>query len=185
MDDAYISVDVETSGPIPGEYSMLSLGACLVEDINRVFYVELKPTTRKAVPEALRVSGFDLDALAGTGEEPRRAIQLFSDWVHETVGNRGPVFVGFNAAFDWSFVNWYFHSFHGDNPFGIAPIDVKSFYMGLSGVAWKETTSRRLPLEFQPAAPTGVAHNALDDARRQAEIFRRMLRAAPGKSSQT
>ena len=29
--DNYFSVDIEASGPIPGEYSMLSLGVCLVE----------------------------------------------------------------------------------------------------------------------------------------------------------
>ena len=29
-DELYVSVDVETSGPIPGEYSLLSIGACLV-----------------------------------------------------------------------------------------------------------------------------------------------------------
>jgi ribonuclease T len=28
--EIYFSVDIEASGPIPGEYSMLSLGACLV-----------------------------------------------------------------------------------------------------------------------------------------------------------
>jgi ribonuclease T len=28
--ECLISVDVETSGPIPGDYSMLSLGACVV-----------------------------------------------------------------------------------------------------------------------------------------------------------
>ncbi|MFL1482375.1 3'-5' exonuclease, partial [Pseudomonas grimontii] len=26
-DELYVSVDVETSGPIPGEYSLLSIGA--------------------------------------------------------------------------------------------------------------------------------------------------------------
>ena len=30
--EAYISIDVETSGPNPSEYDMLSIGACLAED---------------------------------------------------------------------------------------------------------------------------------------------------------
>ncbi len=30
--EAYISVDVETSGPNPGDYDLLSIGACRVDD---------------------------------------------------------------------------------------------------------------------------------------------------------
>ena len=41
--EIYISVDVEASGPIPGEYSLLSIGACLVGQPDQSFYVELKP----------------------------------------------------------------------------------------------------------------------------------------------
>ena len=37
--DLIISVDVETSGPIPGEYSMLSLGAWILGS-NHEFYIE-------------------------------------------------------------------------------------------------------------------------------------------------
>ena len=44
------------------------------------------------------------------------------------------MFVGFNATFDWAFVNFYFHQYLGENPFGIGGIDIKSYYMGLSGV---------------------------------------------------
>jgi len=37
----------------------------------------------------------------------------FCDWLKEVRGARKPVFVGFNASFDWSFVNWYFVKFLG------------------------------------------------------------------------
>ncbi|HZU12180.1 MAG TPA: 3'-5' exonuclease [Chloroflexota bacterium] len=176
MADVYISVDIETAGPVPGLYSMLSLGACRVDDPATAFYAELRPITDDAVPEALQVTGFDLATLARTGDDPAGAMHRFADWVADTAGRA--VFVGFNASFDWSFVNWYFHRFLGDNPFGIAPIDIKSFYMGLSGVAWSETTSRRLPEKFQPRSHEGAEHNALTDARRQAEIFAGLLAAA-------
>lgn len=42
-DEEFISVDIEASGPIPGEYSMLSIGACQVDNIDNAFYVELRP----------------------------------------------------------------------------------------------------------------------------------------------
>lgn len=182
MADVYISVDIETAGPVPGLYSMLSLGACTVEDPATAFYAELRPITDDAVPEALQVTGFDLATLVRTGDDPADAMRRFADWVAETTHAGRAVFVGFNASFDWSFVNWYFHRYLGDNPFGIAPIDIKSFYMGLSGVAWSETTSRRLPAQFQPRSSEGARHNALVDARRQAEIFASLLTAARTES---
>ena len=43
--ELYFSVDIESAGPIPGVYSMLSLGACVVNDTSQTFYVELKPIT--------------------------------------------------------------------------------------------------------------------------------------------
>lgn len=53
-EEAYISVDIEASGPIPGEYSMLSLGACVVGDTAKTFYREIKPITDKYVQRAFR-----------------------------------------------------------------------------------------------------------------------------------
>lgn len=174
--ECYISVDIETSGPVPGIYSMLSLGACLVGAPERTFYAELRPVTDRALPEALHVSGFTLDQLAHTGHDPQEVMEAFRGWVQEVAADATPVFVGFNASFDWSFVNWYFHAFLGENPFGIGALDMKAYYMGLSGRHWRETTSSQLPQQFQPTHhPT---HNALDDAIAQAQIFKKLLETA-------
>lgn len=55
---AYIMVDVESDGPIPGDYSMISFGAVLVnEALDTTFYGQLKPISDKYIPEALAVSG--------------------------------------------------------------------------------------------------------------------------------
>ena len=35
--EIFVSVDVETAGPIPGEYSLLSIGACDVDNEGRTF----------------------------------------------------------------------------------------------------------------------------------------------------
>ena len=56
----FISVDIEAAGPIPGEYSMLSLGACSVFPPDVHFSCEFKPVSVKADPEALNVTGGSL-----------------------------------------------------------------------------------------------------------------------------
>ena len=62
--ERYFSVDVESSGPIPGKYSLLAIGACMVGSPDESFYAELKPISPDFVPEALKVAGFDLSILA-------------------------------------------------------------------------------------------------------------------------
>jgi len=172
--EIYISVDIEASGPIPGIYSMLALGACRVDDTDKTFYVEIQPITDNFVAEALEVSRLSLDRLRVHGTAPHRAMSMFRRWLGEQIADPDqPVFVGFNAGFDWSFVNWYFHSFVGANPFGIGAVDIKSYYMGLSGCRWGDTTSAQLPLEFQPSRHQ--SHHAREDAQAQAEIFAKLL----------
>ena len=82
------------------------------------------------------------------------------------------VFVGFNAPFDWSFVNYYFHKYIGKNPFGFAALDIKAYYMGATGCAWSETRSSRLSEDLKPERHGD--HRALHDAQYQAELFRLM-----------
>ena len=100
LNETYISVDVETAGPIPGQYAMLSIGACLVEDPETHFYLELQPDRSASLPEAMAISGLSLEALKETGSPPRAAMQAFAAWVQRVVpaGNRA-VFVALNAPF--------------------------------------------------------------------------------------
>jgi len=174
-DEMYVSVDVETAGPVPGTYSMLALGACVVGKPDETFYAELRPINERFVPKALKVTGLSIEHLQDTGREPGDALHEFRNWIARVAGERRAVFVGFNASFDWSFVNWYFHTYVSENPFGIGGIDIKAYYMGLTGEKWSETTSKQLPARFQPTIHQ--THNALDDARAQAEIFQKLLAA--------
>lgn len=173
MSEHYISVDVEASGPIPGDFSLLAIGACSVVSTGQTFYREVKPISEQFDPEALRVSGLSLERLRTKGEEPTSAMMAFHRWVVNVSAGADPVMVGFNGSFDWSFVNWYFVHFSVPNPFGIGAIDIKSYFMGLAGTTWAETRSSRLPENFQPRP--AHRHNALDDAVAQAETFGRML----------
>jgi ribonuclease T len=172
--ETFISVDIEASGPIPGEFSMLSLGACIVGATEESFYVELKPITPNFQPEALKVAGFDLDDLAVRGVEPAHAMAHFAEWLTRvTPMGQVPVFVAYPLAFDWMFVAYYFHRFLGRNPFGISGVDVKSYNFGMLGVAWSAASISDPQSLFPLALP--LTHNAREDAIVQAEVFARML----------
>ncbi len=172
--EVFISVDVETAGPIPGEYSLLSIGACLVDDENKTFECQLQPVNYNADPKALEVTGLSLELLSKNGLPPEKAMLQFSDWITGlSNGESDFVFVGFNAAFDWSFINYYFHKYLGKNPFGFTALDIKSYYMGLVNCDWKDTKSSKVAKKINPQRHGD--HDALHDALYQAEIFR-MLR---------
>ena len=112
-----------------------------------------------------------LDALKESGLEPSEAMRKFAEWQRGVRAARGPlVFVGLNAPFDWSFINYYFHRFAGGNPFGHTALDIKAYYMGVTGCRWSEATSSAMSRVLKPQfAPN---HQALQDARFQAELYR-------------
>jgi len=175
--EIFISVDVETAGPNPGQYSLLSIGACTVFEPYSTFYVEVKPVNDDRQPEAMRVTGLVWEKLKTLGRPPVEAMQAFADWVAEvTPPDSHPVFVAFNAPFDWMFVHHYFHTYLGHNPFGHNALDMKAYFMGLTGADWSATgmqaVSRRYLGERQ------LTHHALRDALDQAELFRLMLAEA-------
>jgi DNA polymerase III epsilon subunit-like protein len=174
--EVFISVDIEASGPVPGTYSMLALGACVVGNDAEQFYAELRPINEASVPGAMAVVGKTIEEFRQAGREPAEAMLEFGAWVRRVVDGGKAVFVGFNAAFDWSFVNWYFDTYQGENPFGVGGLDIKSFYMGMSGCAWDETRSSRLPVKYRGEG--AHTHNALSDAIEQAGIFERIGRDA-------
>jgi ribonuclease T len=173
-DERFISVDVETAGPTPGDYAMISIGACLVDEPERGFYLELKPDRDAVIDSALAVSGLSMETLAVEGTDPRQAMEEFAQWIRDVVPpqTHRPVFVGFNAVFDWMFVNEYFVRYGIENPFGHGGLDIKSYYVGMMGSTWEQTSMRHLSPKYLSGRP--LSHNALGDARDQAELFRRI-----------
>jgi ribonuclease T len=176
--EVYISVDIETAGPNPHDYSLLTIGAVAIEEMAQMFYIELQPLNSRFRPEALEISRLSMQHLEKHGAPPKDAMAQFEMWINaQATGGKLPVFVAFNAAFDWMFVNDYFHRFLGRNPFGHTALDIKSFYMGLWGVQWQETSMRFVGPRY--LGDHHLTHHALRDAMDQAEIFRKMLAEAP------
>ena len=158
---SYIMVDVETDGPIPGDYSMISFAAMLVsEKMDKSFYAELKPISEKYVNEALKISGFTrLQTL--DFEDPKLVMMRFNDWLNSLPTNKF-IFISDNNGFDWMFICWYFHHFLGNNPFGFSSQNLGSLYKGFI----KDTTKN-----FKHLRKTKHSHNALEDVRGNVEAF--------------
>jgi DNA polymerase III epsilon subunit-like protein len=171
---AYICVDVETAGPIPGDYSLLSIGACTIFEPQCTFYLELKPINQNNTAEAAAIHKLSLKRLSVEGKDPQEALTRFEDWlIMEAAPDQQPLFVAFNAVFDWMWVNYYFLHYLGHNPFGHAAIDIKAFYMGMTGVPWTQTSWRYISPKY--LMKHHLTHHALQDALDQADIFKNML----------
>ncbi len=174
-DEVLISVDIEASGDSPSNGSLLSIGACLVDDPSVGIYLELTPVPDMPwSAEAEGVHKLTREHLERNGLDPAEAMRRLDGWVRDTAAGRWPVFVGFNAPFDWMFVADAFWRYLARNPFGISALDLKSLYMGSHGVSsWAQTrkvhVERRLGVHFEHT------HNALADARDQARLAQVLL----------
>lgn len=179
--EVYISVDIEADGAIPGEFSMLSIGACVVGGSTEGFYVELQPISEKFDPAAVAVceqGGLNRALLVTHGTPPIEAMQAFDAWVQKVRGNRKPIFVGFNATFDWMFTHYYFVRFLGRDPFGIAGLDIKAYFMGkFHCQSWRDTVKR--VIKKHTGIERAHTHNALDDAVEQGAIMAKLFEMLP------
>ena len=154
-------VDIEADGPIPGDYSMVSFGAVVVEPtLSRSFYGRLRPVSDRWIPEALAVSGHSREETLGF-DDPASVMTDFAKWLAENSKGR-PMFVSDNNGFDWQFINWYFHHFTGANPFGFSSTNLGSLYKGLVKDASKN---------FKHLRKTAHTHHPVDDARGNAEAM--------------
>ena len=180
--EVYFSADVETDGPIPGPYSMLSFGMVLAgtfdgeifsrpADYGKTFYRELKPISNDFQVEALRVNGLDRERLVGDGVSPATAMTDAAQWIKEIAGDGRPVLVAYPLSFDWSFLYWYFIRFSVDgSPFNHSQcFDIKTAFAVKAHVPISSAGRRSL---IPSLRSNGVhTHNALDDAIEQAQVF--------------
>lgn len=161
---SFFMVDIEADGPIPGDYSMISFGAVLVnEALNTTFYGQLCPISEKWNPDALSISSFSREETLAF-DDPKTVMTQFRDWISEHSKGR-PVFISDNNGFDWMFVCWYFHHFLGENPFGYSSRRLSDLYCGMEKSVYSQWRHLR---------KTEHTHHPVDDARGNAEVLLHM-----------
>jgi hypothetical protein len=176
LPELYIATDVEADGPIPGPYSMISLGMSVVGQPELTFYTEVKPISDKCVPAALAVSGLDRERLLKEAPSAECAMKNASNWVNGLRQKGRPVFLAGPAVWDGMFVHWYFTKFIGKSPFGAtgSGIDLRSYWMGYKNCEWVETRKGKIKHELDLKGVKHT-HHAGDDAKELAQIFQAIM----------
>lgn len=176
--EIYVSTDVETDGPIPGPYSMLSFGSAAYtarKDLLGTFTANLELLPGAAAdpktaawwvgkPEAWAACRQNL-------ETPEVAMPRYVAWLKALPGK--PVFVGYPAGFDFLFVYWYLIRFAGESPFSFSALDIKTYAMAILKKEYRKSTKGGMPKRWFDAHPH--THVALDDAIEQGALFCNML----------
>lgn len=161
---SFIVVDVEADGPYPGDYSMVSFGAVVVEpSLSKTFYGEVKPISGLWKPDALAVSNITREEHLKF-KDPLHVMQEFAEWLEKTSKGR-PVFVSDNPCFDWMFICYYLHKYAGRNPFGFSGRRIGDMYCGLVNDAYAKWKHLR---------KTKHTHHPVDDAKGNAEALLHM-----------
>lgn len=180
--DIFFSADVETDGPIPGPYSVLSFALVFAgtfdgglferpAEYDVHFYRELRPISERFQDEALAVNGLDRDRLIQDGDDPEKAMADAYEWVKGISGGNNPVLVAYPVSFDWTWLYWYFTQFSSKgSPFGYSQcFDIKTAYAVKNNSLMRDSGRSKLPPMLLPVRPH--THHALEDAVEQAEIF--------------
>jgi len=143
-----IFVDTEDASPTPSGWTLREFGAVEFET-RRTFHGK---------------------------DSSRETFEAFKHWL-ESFGRQRKVFVSDNPAYDWAPINFYFHLYFGENPFGHSARRIGDFYAGLVGDFGRASEWKRLRI-------TKHDHHPVNDAMGNVEAFARMLvgeRVRPAK----
>jgi len=162
-------IDVEADGPCAGMYSMVSFGVVDINDHANTFYGKTSPLQGALwLPEALAVSGHSRTEHESF-PDPESEMRRFDRWLTATYPTDGyHKMWSDNPAFDWQFVNYYFHMFVGKNPFGFSARRIGDFYAGVKGDVKQQSKWKKL----RDAKHT---HNPVDDAMGNAQALNKII----------
>lgn len=184
----YLSIDVEASGPFPGLFSLVSIGAVIVKtsdeglwvvDEEASFYEELQHLPRAGELEAAtNIHGLTREYLDEHGRDPSIVMEEFADFFQDLEKQYKKVVpAAWPASFDSPYVGWYLQYFLNENPLGWSCFDIPSFGMGLFQCHRNALRNlmKKAGIEF---GKNPNAHNALADATEQGQTLANLLNHA-------
>ena len=175
--ELFLSCDIETDGPIPGDYSMLSFGVVALDETGHVhdtFTENLMPLPGarqcpktmawwKGQPEAW-------EACMKSRKEPLYTLHAFVEWVEDLKKTHAVTMVCMPAGFDYMFMYWYMIKFAGQSPLSFSCIDMKTYVMATQKLPYRASSKRNWPKRWKPKTAKHT-HIALDDALEQGLTF--------------
>lgn len=177
----YCSIDIEADGPIPGQNSMLSLGAVLF-DSNVIISeycanLELHPGAVECPKTRREFFDRNPGVYEATRENlvhPRVAMEGLANFITPPFSRKVVHFVGYPAVYDFMFVTWYSVYYLGYSIFGHSGIDMRSYAMGRLQIPYSLASKKHFPKHWKKGRGRHT-HLAIDDAREQATLFMNML----------
>lgn len=143
----FVDVEADFNSPCPGiGPGMTEFGAIEYESEETFYGLQANPETERATWGPTFVA--------------------FKKWLQQFKGR--PVFVSDNPAFDWQWINYWFHHTIGKNPFGHSARRISDFYAGLVEDFYKTQDWKKFRI-------TKHDHNPVNDARGNLEAFKRLL----------
>jgi hypothetical protein len=178
LPEIYVSTDVETDGPIPGVYSLLSFASAAYradKTLITTFEANLETLPEATThPKTMEWWQSQLEAWQACRENtqaPQVVMPRYLHWLKALPGQ--PVFVGYPVVFDFLFVYWYLIKFTGESPFSHSALDIKTYAMALLKKPYRASVKANMPRRWFDDLPH--THRALDDAIEQGALFCNML----------
>lgn len=175
--EVLVSIDGEFTGPIPGPYSMISMGAVAYDSTGKelsrfkVNLEELSGSVRHhktmewwlKFPEAWETA-------TKNPVHPSQGMLYFAFWLKSLPGK--PKVMGWPLPADFLFIYWYYVYFRGTTPpFKFDGIDIKTYAMAKLGIPSLKATSMEAVQRILGIPKKELSHDPVDDAVQQAEIF--------------
>lgn len=181
-----IVIDLETSGAYPDVHGILSIGALEFESPDNAFYEECRlEGHRQFDPATIEFHGFS----EGQARDPKKktikqVLQDLLEWM-QTV--REKTFAAHNTPFDWKFMEWEFRQNKLDWPFHFRSVDIHGIVYahmlrrGITPPTYRDVSviGLRKILEYCGIEDPRNFHNALEDAKLEAECFHRIIHGKP------
>lgn len=157
-------VDVESDGGLLGRNSMVCFGVVkLTPELDTTFYGKTAPISEFYDEKALAISGFSREEHLKF-DDPAIVMIEFEGWLKTNSKGR-PILISDNNGYDASWINWYFLTYLGKNPFGWSSRRIGDLYCGMQKDTWASWKKLR---------NTKHTHNPVDDAMGNAEALLKM-----------